>query len=152
MQVLKPIILFAGCLLIVACNHQPKKVQSKGVDTVSVADTISSKNTDIDTVENIDPPKKSQIIDPAFAVDNFFGIWTSDPTGPHADFEIDKDHFLVVDYDGDGRMPYRIHKDTLAISYPDGIEKFIIKKVTKDSLVLTSQDFGATSYVRWQNH
>ena len=115
-----------------------------------IVETVSEKNTDIETVQNINRPKKSKIIKSKFDIKLLFGIWTNDPEGPHADFDLNKKSFYVVDYDGNGEMPYIINEDSLKVYYNDFLSVGIIKKVTKDTLQIDWDENGITNYVKWK--
>jgi hypothetical protein len=73
--------------------------------------------------------------------------WTYDIEGPHADFELTF-AFYVVDYDGNGNMPYIINQDTITVYYPDYVSVGIIKSVTKDTLRLGQN--GIVNCVKWK--
>lgn len=114
--------------------------------------TISEYNTDQPDIENIKRPERTLIVNPTIDTAQLFRIWTLDPDGPHADFRIQKEHFYVVDYDGDGRMPYIFKKDSLTIYYNDFIQKGRVLKVTKDTLIIKWDDADEpTSYIEWRN-
>jgi hypothetical protein len=111
---------------------------------------ISDYNTDNPDVENIQRPR-SPIIQTTLDTSLLFGIWTSDPEGPHADFDFTSKSFYVVDYDGTGDMPYELKGDELTIYYNDFIQEGQIISVTKDTLKLKWKDFeSANTYVRWR--
>ena len=93
--------------------------------------------------------KKSTIINPSFPLKDLFGVWTLDPHGPHADFELDSLSFFIVDYDGEGSMAYTLHADTLKIDYGNYLSVNMIRSVTSDSLHLISEDGNLLRYVRW---
>jgi len=114
--------------------------------------TISEFNTDVDDYDNIDRPKFSQIIDSKIDTSKLFNIWTLDPDGPHADFVISKNEFYIVDYDGDGDMPFILKRDSLTVFYNDFILKGRIINVTNDSLKIWWEETNsATNYVEWKN-
>lgn len=92
---------------------------------------------------------KSEIINPAFSTDYLFGVWTTDPNGPHADFALDSNSFYIVDYDGNGHRPYVIREDSLIIFYGDFTGRNKILKADQDSLVLENED-GVVKHVRWK--
>jgi hypothetical protein len=113
---------------------------------------ISEYNTDLEEFDNIIRPKKSQVIKPVFDTKLLYKIWTLDPNGPHADFWLTEKDFYVVDYDGDGAMPYLIEQDSILIFYNDFIQKGRIMNVTRDSLVIQWEEIELpTSYVIWEN-
>ncbi len=111
--------------------------------------TISDFNTDNSEIKNIDRPNTSTIktnIDTTL----LFGIWTSDPEGPHADFQLTSKSFYVVDYDGDGDMPYELTDRKIIIYYNDFIQEGKVISVDKDTLKIMWKDFDyINNYVRW---
>ena len=96
--------------------------------------TISEYNTDNPEIENIKRPEKSIIRNLAIDTTQAFGIWTQDPNGPHADFWLTSESFYVVDYDGNGEMPYILDKNVITIFYNDFVQKGIITSTTNDTL------------------
>lgn len=113
--------------------------------------SISEYNTDLES-ENIDRPEKSIINNPTVDTTELFKIWTLDPDGPHADFWFKPTEFYVVDYDGDGAMPYLLNRDSLTIFYNDFIQKGKIVSVSKDTLKIRWNETGSmTEYVEWKN-
>lgn len=111
---------------------------------------ISDYNTDNPNINNIDRPSISSIktnLDTAL----LFQIWVSDTSAPHADFVFSNISFYVVDYDGNGDMPYKLIGNKLTIYYNDFIQKGEIISVDEDTLKIKWQDFEeTTSYVRWR--
>jgi len=111
--------------------------------------TISDFNTDNSEIKNIDRPNTSTIktnLDTTL----LFGIWTSDPEGPHADFQLTSKSFYVVDYDGDGDMPYELTDRKIKIYYNDFIQEGKVISVDKDTLKIMWKDFDyINNYVRW---
>jgi hypothetical protein len=113
---------------------------------------ISEYNTDLEEVENIERPAQTLIVDPTIDTAQLFRIWTLNPVGPHADFWIKREHFYVVDYDGNGGMPYILKGDSITIFYNDFIEKGRIVKITKDSLTVWWDGIDQpTGYIEWRN-
>lgn len=113
--------------------------------------TISEYNTDLETV-NINRPEQTTITNPAFDTTHLFKIWTLDPDGPHADFWFKRTEFYVVDYDGNGAMPYILNQDSLTIFYNDFVQKGKIVSVSKDTLKIRWNGTGKqTEYVVWKN-
>jgi len=153
-------------IVITSCNNQIKTPSDKskrsgvsdsinhGYNELANPDnkksfTISDFNTDNSEIKNIDRPNKSTI---ATRLDTtlLFGIWTSDPDGPHADFQLTNKSFFVVDYDGDGDMPYELKDTNLKIYYNDFIQEGKIISVDKDTLKIMWKDFdNINKYVRW---
>lgn len=101
------------------------------------------------SIENLD---KSKFLNITVDTSLLFNIWTTDPNGPHADFWIRSKDFYIVDYDGDGSMPYNLKNDSIIIHYEDYIEEGKILKVTRDSLTIHWKDSPSPSnYVKWEN-
>ena len=114
--------------------------------------TISEYNTDNSEIKNIKHPKKTIIRNLAIDTTKAFGIWTQDPNGPHADFWLTAKSFYVVDYDGDGAMPYVLDKNEITIFYNDFIQKGVITSTKNDTLKIKWSDIGKeTKYVKFEN-
>lgn len=112
--------------------------------------TISDFNRDNPDIPNIDRPQTS-IINTKLDTALLFGIWTSNPDGPHADFSLTGRSFYVVDYDGNGSMPYELTDNRLKIYYNDFILEGTIFSVGKDTLQIMWKTFDKTNnYVRWK--
>jgi hypothetical protein len=149
-------IILSGLTIMSSCNKRP----SENGDTLSESTsfkneinrviTISEKNTDLEETENIQRPKKSKILSSKYSLDKIFAVWTLDPNGPHADFELSEKSFFVVDYDGDGDMPYILNEDTITVYYNDFITRGVIKKVTDESLIISWDNNEETNYVKWK--
>lgn len=149
--------LFIICLIILVSCKKTERTKEKIVETSilpkkehRVVDRVSEKNTDIESLENINRPKQSKIIKSKFDLRLLFGIWTYDPDGPHADFELTKKSFYVVDYNGDGDMPYVLNQDTIKVYYNDYVGIGIIKSVTKDTLKIDWDKNGVVNCVKWK--
>ncbi|NLR95064.1 hypothetical protein [Flammeovirga agarivorans] len=113
----------------------------------------TKKNSEYNTdLENIDLLEKTLIINPTVDTTELFKIWTLDPDGPHADFWLKPTEFYVVDYDGDGSMPYLLNKDSLTIFYNDFVQKGKIASVGNDTLkIYWDESERLTLYVEWKN-
>ena len=132
------------CLLAISCAKD-KKTQT----TKAVTDSLplkKSKEKSTVKIANIKDP----VINPKFDLELLYGIWTVDNNGPHADFELTKKSFYVVDYDGDGSMPYMINYDTITVKYPDYNNIGIIKKVVKDTLIINWNSGVDVTYFTWK--
>lgn len=134
-------LLLISALFIISCQ----KVENRNKTTV--VEKVSEKNTNIEKVER---PKQSKIVNPKFDLNLLFGIWTYDPNGPHADFELTKKSFYVVDYDGNGDMPYIINHDTIKVYYKDYEIVGLIRSVTKDTLKIDWDKNGIVNCVKWK--
>jgi hypothetical protein len=114
--------------------------------------TISEYNTDLKEARNITRPKRTAIVNPSIDTAQLFKIWTLDPSGPHADFWFKRSEFYVVDYDGDGAMPYILDGDILTVFYNDFIQKGKIISVGKNALKIHwNESDRPTEYVEWKN-
>ncbi len=161
--------LLLGSLLLtglIACHDKSSKVNGNS-EKLAVMDSVnhgynelansdnrksfavSDFNTDNQEIKNIDRPSVSAIntkLDTAL----LFGIWTSDPNGPHADFDLTRKSFFVVDYDGNGDMPYELINNRLKIYYNDLILEGDIMSIDKDTLKIKWKGFDkVNSFVRW---
>lgn len=116
--------------------------------------TISEYNTDLEYIPNIKRPLRSSIKNFKFSKDKLFGIWVRDSSSeaPHATFQITKKSFYVVDYDGDGDMPYDIDKDSITVYYNDFIKRGkIINATSHDSLVIHwNESKRPTTFYKWK--
>ena len=130
---------------LLSCGKEQKEI------TTNVAnDTVVSAKTS-ESVPPIQKTSKSQnSINPKYSPESLYGIWTVDNDGPHADFELTKKSFYVVDYDGDGDMPYTLKHDTLTVMYGDYNSTGIIKKVVKDTMVINWNNTTDVTYVTWK--
>ena len=114
--------------------------------------TISEYNTDNPEIENIKRPKKTIIRHLAIDTAQAFGIWTQDPKGPHADFWLTAKSFLVVDYDGDGHMPYILDGNKITIFFNDFIQEGIINSTENDTLKIKWSDIDVEiEYMKFEN-
>jgi len=112
---------------------------------------ISDYNADNKEFQNIDRPSKT-VIHSAIDTSMLFSIWTSDPKGPHADFVFSSTSFFVVDYDGNGAMPYVLQDKKLKVYYNDFIQEGEIMSVSKDTLKIKWKDSNdINNYVKWKN-
>jgi len=134
-----------------SCNKIERQNNISKSKTTPKTETVSKDNTDLKSIEDISRPNKSEILNPKYDANLIFGIWTNDVNGPHADFEITKKYFFVVDYDGNGEMTYLINNDSLKVFYNDFISVGIITKATKDSLSINWDNNGISNYVKWTN-
>lgn len=154
---MKKYFLIICVLIIISCKKNDIAKEATIENTTSqkkenkTIETVSEKNTNIESVPNNDRPKQSKIINSKFDLELLFGIWTLDPKGPHADFDLTKKSFYVVDYDGNGDMPYIINQDTIKVYYTDFISVGIIKNVTKDTLKIDWDQNGTTNYIKWKS-
>lgn len=140
-------------IILVSCNKTESRKEKHVENSIlpkkenTIVESVSEKSTDI---ENSKHPKQSKIINSKFDLNLLFGIWASDPDGPHADFELTKKSFYVVDYDGDGAMPYILNHDTIKVYYEDYVRVGIIKSVTKDTLKIDWDKNGIVNCVKWK--
>jgi hypothetical protein len=112
---------------------------------------ISDYNTDNKDLKNIIRPSKS-VINSTIDTSILFSIWTSDPSGPHADFVFSGKSFFVVDYDGNGDMPYILIDKKLKVFYNDFVQEGEIISVSKDTLKIKWKDYEfINNYVKWKN-
>lgn len=103
---------------------------------------VSVYNTDMPDVSHISRPSQSSIANFGFDTSHLFKIWTLYPDGPHASFRVDADEFFVVDYDGDGSMPYEIDGRLIKVYYNDFKKQGLINRLTRDTLIINWKDAG----------
>lgn len=105
-----------------------------------------------DGSSSIKHPEKTILRNIAIDTSKVFGIWTQDPNGPHADFSLTAKSFYVVDYDGNGNMPYILNKDKITIFYDDFTQTGKIISAENDTLKIRWEDStSATQYVKFKN-
>lgn len=110
--------------------------------------TTSDYNTDNPDIQ-IDRPEKS-LVKTKLDTTLLFNIWTTDRNGPHADFELSGKSFFVVDYDGDGDMPYLLLGKKITIYYNDFVEEGEITFLKKDTLQIRWKSADVdTQYLSW---
>ncbi len=157
-KLIKGVLPVSVLLFLFSCKGDEKQETIANADLV-VKDstsnyqrpviTISEANTDLESVENIERPATSEVINSRFPLSSLYGIWTYDPVGPHADFELNEKWFFVVDYDGDGSMPYIIKQDSIIVYYNDFISRGLIKEATGEKLRISWDGQDPTEYVKW---
>jgi len=128
------------CFMSLSCSRKEKAQITEVTDSLPAMKIKATATVDTATV------KGSIIINPEL----LYGIWTLDNNGPHADFELTKKSFYVVDYDGDGTMPYKISNDTITVNYPDYNNIGIIRKVMKDTLIINWNNGSDITYFKWK--
>lgn len=133
------IVLLIGVFCAIQCDV-PKKEKSKGKLPAS---GLNQENLP----QN---PEISSINREKFPVDSILGVWTVDPNGPHADFEINKKYYFLVDFEGNANVVYTIKSDTISVYLKDNISKGIILKARSDSLQIAWDNQDLTTYVRWK--
>lgn len=92
----------------------------------------------------------TEIVKSTFPLENIYGIWSENLNNPHADFEITKRSFYIVDYDGNGDMEYELYDNKIKVYYPDSEQEGIIKKAENDSLIIYWSSGQYATYVRWK--
>jgi len=147
-------------LLLASCKEVPKQPAAKAVvkDTIEhgynelqgtkgkSALTVSDYNTDNPQTQ-IERPAKSTV-NTTLDTGLLYNIWTTDPDGPTADFEISAKSFYVADYDGDGDMPYTLKGNKLTVYYNDFTATGEIAFLSKDTLKIKWDNIDAeTTYV-----
>ncbi|MES2485758.1 MAG: hypothetical protein V4581_07400 [Bacteroidota bacterium] len=117
-------------------NHDYNEPQGKNHKSMPTVDPTD--NTEIE----IKRPAKSTI-NTTLDTNLLFKIWTLDPNGPNADFEISAKSFYLADYDGDGDRPYTLEGNKLTVYYDDMTEKGTITLLTKDTLKIRWEHLDA---------
>ena len=170
LEKLNYILILALISVSISCKNEKKnnilnletgtELKSDSVETYNeLANTekrktleISEYNTENSETENIKRSEKTIIRNLEIDTTKAFGIWTQDPNGPHADFWLTKKSFYVVDYDGDGAMPYILDKNKITVFYNDFIQKGTITSTENDILKIKWTDMDKeTEYVKFEN-
>lgn len=156
-------------LISISCKKEKDSLNikaKKGLETDSISEsfnelaypsddrvhTISEFNTDIKSIKNIKRPEKTIIRNLEIDTSQAFGIWVQDPNGPNADFSLDSESFYIVDYDGNGAMPYILEKNEITIFFNDFIYNGIIESTKNDTLKIKWSDADFKSqYVKFEN-
>lgn len=161
-------LIVATAILVLSCTN-PKKEDAHAVavdnsiekdtaghgynelgDDKDRTSTVSDYNTDNPEIQ-IDRPDKSTV-ETTLDTTLLFETWTLDNEGPHADFVFSPKSFFVVDYDGNGDMPYELKGNRLKIYYNDFIQEGEILSVSKDSLRIRWRDAETASYAKWKDN
>jgi hypothetical protein len=148
MKYSKNIKIFIVLLIAVICVMQcdvPRK--DKNAEKSPSSGLSQEKNLQKSITKK---PESSSIEHSKFPMDSIMGIWAVDPNGPHADFEINKNYYFLVDYEGDANMIYIIINDTIVVYLKDIISRGIISKACSDSLQIVWDNQENTTYVRWK--
>jgi len=131
------------CLLLASCAKEQKETTIKKVNDTIVVTKAPPKTIKETVLQN-------NVINPKYSPESLYGIWTLDNNGPHADFKLTKKSFYVVDYDGNGNMPYTLKYDTLTVMYTDYKSIGVIKKVVKDTMVINWDNTSDVVYITWK--
>lgn len=142
-------LIFLLLLCGVSCrgNINERQANGKSESNQQVAQENQSKQK---CIGNLHKPAKSSITNPMYLESNIYGVWTIDPNGPHADFEIDKDYYFLVDQEGDANMIYTICFDSIKVYFNDFTSKGQITKAKNDTLIIDWDSQGHTEYQRWK--
>jgi hypothetical protein len=141
------ILAFEFSFVVLSCSNSSNTTAEKAAEKDSVAHgynelanpdsmdsfVISDYNRDNPEIDSIDRPEISKVVtdlDTTF----LFQIWASDLEGPHADFQISAKYFFVVDYDGDGDMPYELVGRKLKVYYNDFVQEGEILALSPNEL------------------
>ncbi len=148
---MKHYLLIALSLSLAISCTDPKKADRVAVEKDAIDNKAADEGKAVEAPDNTDEmpgerPEES-IADTQLDTTLLFETWTSDPEAPHADFVFSPKSFYIVDYDGDGDMPYELKGDHLKIYYDDFIQYGEILSVTKDSLAIRWRDADVAYYV-----
>lgn len=155
------VAFFVLCIIITvqsSCNNE--KTRTSGTDSLERNHSLNQQGENaIDSSKSksqsaVNQDAKHPVlskINTALDTALLFGIWTIDPNGPHADFVLSKNSYYVVDYDGDGDMPYELKGNDIKIYFKDFIQVGKILSVDRDSLKINWKNSdNAETYVRWK--
>lgn len=143
------ILSVAFLITLSSCNKKaesvPEETQQEVETTTPAPDTLTEA-----PAPKTDRPKKS-VVETSLNTKLLFNTWVSDPEGPHADFVLSPKSFYVVDYDGDGDMPYILKGNKLTIYYEDVVQEVDILSVSKTNLVMKWRNIDEPiTYVVWK--
>ncbi|MDV6168928.1 hypothetical protein R1T16_10860 [Flavobacterium sp. DG1-102-2] len=135
-------------LIFISCKKEEKQIDEP---VTTESQTIATVDTVTDAAKpKIERPEKP-VIKTALNTELLFNTCVSDPSGPHADFVLSKKSFYVVDYDGNGDMPYVINGDSLTVYYETETREAKIISLTENNLILQwSGVEESTNYVIWK--
>ena len=114
----------------------------------------------IDSIENLriiqieeyqrNKPNSTSVKSPIFKVDNMYGRWAEAPNFDYAEFEINKNYYVVLDksYPKDANNIYRIHEDTLEVYFPEHKSTMTIISVKSDTLKIRYSQNKSSTYLR----
>jgi hypothetical protein len=146
------------CELYDSINSDNKLADSENANLIETKISVERDIIDSTRISNnfYDKPTKrpdsTMIINPTIDTSKFFGIWTYDLDGPHADFRIKRTEFYIVDYDGNGSIPYILNQDSIEVFYPDFVQKGRIISVDNDSMIIKwNEPEEETKYYKWKN-
>ena len=161
---IKVVLSFLGILVVLYSSCDNNKRFTVNKDRLKTTDSLKNDRKDLKKAEqpkNQDVLKGQAIqtnnqivsnIDTKLDTALLFGIWTIDPNGPHADFVLSKKSYYIVDYDGDGDIPYELKDNKLKIHFKDKMMVGKIVYLGTDSLkILWSNDTDTNTYFRWKN-
>ena len=143
------ILSVLSIITISSCNKKadavPEKTQEQTETAAPVADTVKEAPKPA-----IERPVKS-VVETTLNTKLLFNTWVIDPNGPHADFVLSPKAFSIVDYDGDGDMPYLLKGNKLTIYYKEFVQEVEILSVSKTNLILKWKDIEEPiTYVVWK--
>lgn len=148
-------LIYFLSLLLISCNKSNSK-KSQNYNELENPNklktfTISDYNRDNAELKNIERPNKS-VIKSDIDTTKLFKIWVSESDSPNADFEINKNYFYIVDYDGNGEMPYELINHSLKVYYNDFVQEGKIISVDDEKLKIRWKDSESnTEYEIFKN-
>lgn len=134
-------IFILSALSLIILSSCSKKAESVPEETEPQVETTAQPANTITEAPapKIERPKKS-VVGTSLNTKLLFNTWVIDREGPHADFVLSPKSFYVVDYDGDGDMPYILNGNKLSIYYEDSVQEAEILSVSATTLVMKWKD------------
>jgi hypothetical protein len=157
MQKHTTLLILVFTLVQFCCNSKANDIKKEytplqGKDSIPQKD----KNYLLETTsihsqkKNKERPTKS-IIQTTLDTSLLFTAWVGSVDAPHADFVFSGTYYYVVDYDGDGNMPYSLIHKTLKVYYKGYIQEGEIISLTKELLTIKWKDaYSSTDYIKWK--
>jgi len=143
------ILSILSVIAISSCNKKADSVLEKSQEQTETIPPVTDTAAEAPK-PTIERPEKS-VIETTLNTKLLFNTWVSDPNGPHADFVLSPKSFFIVDYDGDGDMPYLLKGNKLTIYYKEFIQEVEILSVSKTDLILKWSDVEEpVTYVVWK--
>jgi len=152
-QKLNYILTISLFLTIFSCkNERTNNSPILNLKTELRTDSTAIYSAGTSEIVNIEQPEKTIFLDLEIDTTKLFGTWIQDPTAPFADFHVTKESFNIVDFDGEGEMPYILEKNEIIVFYRNVGHKGIITSTKNDTLKIRwSDNEKEIGYVKIEN-
>lgn len=152
-QKLNYILTISLFLTIISCkNERTNNSLILKLKTELKTDSTTIYSSGNREIVNNEQPEKTIFLNLEIDTTKLFGTWIQDPTAPFADFHVSKKSFNIVDYDGEGEIPYILEKKEIIVFYRNAGHKGIITSTENDTLKIKwSDNEKETGYVKIKN-